>query len=118
LRALREALGDRPACVARELTKLHEEVARGLLSELAERFAAGARGEVTIVVSGELPSRAREESPAAGPEESGPTDLDARIRSLLDEGRTPREVAARLAKAAGVPKRDVYARCLALRGSA
>ena len=118
LRALREALGDRPACVARELTKLHEEVARGLLSELAERFAAGARGEVTIVVSGELPSRAREESPAAGPEESGPTDLDAHIRSLLDEGRTPREVAARLAKAAGVPKRDVYARCLALRGSA
>ncbi len=44
LRRLADTLGDRPACVARELTKLHEEVARGSLQELAERFARG-RGE-------------------------------------------------------------------------
>src|SRR5690606_9373906 len=53
LRALADALGPRPACVARELTKLHEEWVRGPLPELAERFASGGvRGEVTIVVGG------------------------------------------------------------------
>jgi len=113
LRALRDALGDRRACVARELTKLHEEVVRGTLSELAERFAGGARGEITLVVSGE-------EAPAAMAADAAPDaqDLDARIRALLEAGSSPREIAARLAKAAGLPKRDVYARCLALRGGA
>ncbi len=45
-------LGSRRACVARELTKLHEEVARGSLEELAERFRDGARGEITVVIEG------------------------------------------------------------------
>ncbi len=58
LRHLAEALGDRRACVARELTKLHEEAVRGTLSELAEHFAEGARGEVTIVVAGATPAPA------------------------------------------------------------
>ena len=48
----RETLGARRACVARELTKIHEEVARGTLEELAERFADGARGEITLVIEG------------------------------------------------------------------
>ena len=43
-------LGDRPAAVARELTKLHEELVRGAASDLAARFAEKApKGEVTIV---------------------------------------------------------------------
>lgn len=46
------ALGARRACVARELTKLHEEVARGNLETLAERFREGARGEITLVIEG------------------------------------------------------------------
>ena len=52
LPAMLEVLGDRPAVVARELTKLHEEVRRGLLSQLAEHYAkAGApKGEVTLLV--------------------------------------------------------------------
>jgi 16S rRNA (cytidine1402-2'-O)-methyltransferase len=54
LRALAETLGGgRRACVARELTKIHEELVRGTLAELAERFAGGARGEVTLVVEGD-----------------------------------------------------------------
>ena len=57
LRELAAALGPRRACVARELTKLHEELARGTLDALAERFADGARGEVTLVVEG-APARA------------------------------------------------------------
>ena len=52
LGALREALGDRPAAVGRELTKLHEEVLRGRLSELAATLGArpGIKGEIVVVV--------------------------------------------------------------------
>ncbi|MDH5307592.1 MAG: 16S rRNA (cytidine(1402)-2'-O)-methyltransferase [Myxococcales bacterium] len=106
LRALAGAFGSRAACVARELTKLHEEAARGTLDALAERFADGARGEVTIVVAG------AGEAPAADA-----ADLEAAIRARLEAGDTPRAVAAALAKRWGVPKRDVYARALALRAA-
>ncbi len=46
-------LGERRACVARELTKLHEEVVRGSLEELALRYKEGSRGEITLVIEGE-----------------------------------------------------------------
>jgi 16S rRNA (cytidine1402-2'-O)-methyltransferase len=101
-----ELLGDRRACVARELTKLHEEAVRGRLSELAARFAAGARGEVTLVIEGAQP-----EAPAEG-------EVDGRIRALLAAGRTPRDIAAALARELDVPRRDVYARATALRAGA
>jgi 16S rRNA (cytidine1402-2'-O)-methyltransferase len=100
-----EILGERPACVARELTKLHEEVARGSLRELATRFAKGTRGEVTIVVGG-CP---REAAAATA------LDLDAAIHVGLDSGETTRAIASRLAPLCGVPRREVYARALALR---
>jgi 16S rRNA (cytidine1402-2'-O)-methyltransferase len=103
--AVAEVLGDRPACVARELTKLHEEVARGSLRALAGRFSTGARGEVTIVVGG----RPREAAAGAAP------DLDAAIRAGLASGETTREIASRLAAECGVPRREAYARALALR---
>lgn len=49
-----ETLGNRRAAVARELTKMHEEIARGSLSTLAQRFDAGghARGEMVLIISG------------------------------------------------------------------
>jgi len=53
LRETAEVMGDRRACVARELTKLHEEYARGRLTELAEEFARRKpRGEITLLVEG------------------------------------------------------------------
>jgi 16S rRNA (cytidine1402-2'-O)-methyltransferase len=53
LGAAAEVLGRRRACVARELTKLHEEFARAVLPELAERYAASPpRGECTVVIEG------------------------------------------------------------------
>ena len=106
LARLRDVLGDRPACVARELTKLHEEVARGSLGELAAKFSAGARGEVTIVVGG----RPRESATGTAP------DLDAAIRVRLASGETTREIASRLAAQCGVPRREVYARTIAILG--
>lgn len=108
LRELHAVLGERPACLARELTKLHEEVARGSLSELAERFEKGARGEVTLVIGGAEASEA-----AAGAADG----LDARIRALLAQGSTPREIASALAEPGRIPRREVYARALALRAA-
>jgi 16S rRNA (cytidine1402-2'-O)-methyltransferase len=55
-------LGDRRAAVCRELTKLHEEVVRGWLSELAERYRhAKVKGEVTVVIAGNNPKFGRME---------------------------------------------------------
>jgi 16S rRNA (cytidine1402-2'-O)-methyltransferase len=106
LRELACAFGERRACVARELTKLHEELARGTLSELAARFAEGARGEITLVVEG-APADAKRDAP---------DDLDAEIRSRLARGEGAREIAAALAAATRRPRRELYARVLALRG--
>jgi 16S rRNA (cytidine1402-2'-O)-methyltransferase len=106
LRELAEALGPRRAVVARELTKLHEELARGTLPELAERFDAGVRGEVTVVIEG---------SAAAEPSMDRVFDLDAEIRAGLARGEGAREIASALAEPAGLPRRAVYARVLELR---
>ena len=103
----RQLLGERPACVARELTKLHEEVARDTLGALAERFADGARGEVTIVVAG-----ATGERTPASPDEL--EALDAEIRTRISAGASSREIAAEFARP-GLPRREVYARAVALR---
>jgi 16S rRNA (cytidine1402-2'-O)-methyltransferase len=93
---LRAALGDRPALVARELTKVHEELARGTLSQLADHFSAEVRGEVVIVVSGAEP-REEEKDPAA---------LEEEVRRRLARGERPKEIAEALAGAHS--KRDVY----------
>jgi 16S rRNA (cytidine1402-2'-O)-methyltransferase len=109
LRDLRDALGERRACVARELTKLHEEAARGTLSELTDRFTGGARGEVTIVVAGAVaePFSARED-----PVEAEKGSLDQRIHALLVEGHSPRDISAALARPFGARKREVYTRAV------
>jgi 16S rRNA (cytidine1402-2'-O)-methyltransferase len=101
LRDLAEALGDRPAAVARELTKLHEEIARGTLSALAERFAEGARGEVTLVVAGR---DAAAEERAAPPE-----PLETELRRRLEGGEPPSAVAREVARARGLKRAEVYA---------
>jgi 16S rRNA (cytidine1402-2'-O)-methyltransferase len=105
LAALAEGLGpDRPAAVARELTKLFEEVRRGSLGELAAHYAtAEARGEICIVI-GPAPEEA-----AAGAEE-----LDARLRDALAAGLSLRDAAATVAAATGRKRREVYQRALEL----
>jgi 16S rRNA (cytidine1402-2'-O)-methyltransferase len=111
LSALYAALGDRDACVARELTKLHEEIVRGPLSVLAARYEkAPPRGEVTLVVGARTADAERmdaEESEAA---------LDALIRERVASGRSPREVAAELADAGRMRRREAYTRALRARG--
>jgi 16S rRNA (cytidine1402-2'-O)-methyltransferase len=102
LAELAAAFGTRCACVARELTKLHEELARGTLAELAARFAAGARGEVTVVVEGATPVPMLEPADA----------LRERVRERLAAGLSPRDVAAEVARETGAKRRDVYALAL------
>ncbi|MFP8873064.1 MAG: 16S rRNA (cytidine(1402)-2'-O)-methyltransferase [Myxococcota bacterium] len=104
LQVAAEVFGDRRACVAREMTKLHEEVVRDTLSELAKHFAEGGRGEFTIVVAG-MPA---EERPLDWDE------VDRQIRLRLQEGERPREIAAALARHVGRPRRDLYARAVRL----
>ncbi|HEX2573576.1 MAG TPA: 16S rRNA (cytidine(1402)-2'-O)-methyltransferase [Polyangia bacterium] len=102
---LAATLGEaRPACVARELTKVHEEYVRGTLGELAARYAEEApRGEVVIVVAGAAPEAA-----------AAPVDLEAEVRARLARGERPREIAAALALLTGQPRRKIYQLALAL----
>lgn len=102
----------RRACVARELTKLHEEIVRGRLDELSRHFEAGVRGEITVVVEGAEPVERSGESDAAIDESA----LDEAIRELADTGRRAREIAAELAARTGLPRRELYARAAALLG--
>jgi 16S rRNA (cytidine1402-2'-O)-methyltransferase len=97
-------LGEREAAVARELTKLHEEVVHATLSELAAKYAAAPpRGEIVVLVG-----------PAS--EEERPDS--ARIDSLLLQAlpfMPVKAAAALVAEATGSSKRDVYVRALALK---
>jgi 16S rRNA (cytidine1402-2'-O)-methyltransferase len=99
--AMAEALGgDRPAAVCRELTKTHEEVRRGPLSELVGWAGDGVRGEVTIVVQGAAP---------AAEVGSDPDELRAAVADEEAAGATRKEAIADVARRAGIPKREVYA---------
>lgn len=99
-----EQLGDRPAAVTRELTKLYEEVRRGSLIELAAHYAAAntPKGEIVVVVGPPLKKAALTEE-----------ELDALIAVRLKD-KSVRDAVAELALETGLPKRQIYARALEL----
>ena len=111
LSELASCFDQRRGCVARELTKLHEEVVRGSLSQLAARFAEKARGEFTIVVEG----GSEEEERAPGRLVLNDEELTERLRGLLASGRRPREIAALVAGETTLPRKQLYARVVALK---
>ena len=91
--------GERRVALARELTKLHEEVWRGSLDAAIEwTRAQPPRGEFVVVVDG-----------AAAPADATDDDLRAAITDALGRGLSPRDAAAVVASALGVPKRRAYA---------
>ena len=104
LAAMRDVLGDRPAAVTRELTKLHEEVRRGPLSELAAHYekAGPPKGEVTLVI---------------GPPEDVVPDtmaIDAALQAALPF--MPVKAAAEMIAAlTGAARKSVYDRALELK---
>ena len=95
-------LGDRPAAVARELTKLYEEVRRGSLGELVAHYdGAGApKGEVVVVVG-----------PAGTETPPDLADLEDEIKDRL-AAESARDIAHALAAETGLPRREVYGRVL------
>jgi 16S rRNA (cytidine1402-2'-O)-methyltransferase len=98
LAALASLAPNRPAAVCRELTKLHEEVARGTLSELARQFRDDVKGEIVVVVA---------------PAVSRPTDPDIAfavdaLRRLVQSGARPRAAAAVVAALTGTRANDLY----------
>ena len=103
LHDLAEVFGDRPAAVARELTKRFEEVRRGGLPKLAEHYGSEvARGEVTVVIA-----------PAPGDKAGDEIALDEALRAALRENSV-RDAAVLVARATGLPRKQVYARALAM----
>jgi 16S rRNA (cytidine1402-2'-O)-methyltransferase len=108
--ALRDALtvlGDRPACLARNLTKPHECYQRGPLSELIAELEGEdeVRGEVTLLIGG------------AADRQGGAVEAEVDARLLLDGGAPARTVQQLLVVRHGLAKREAYALVLRLRGS-
>lgn len=104
LAELADCLGDRPAAVVRELTKMYEEVRRGSLGQLAADFAESGppRGEVVLVVGPPAPRTGAD---------------DAHVDTMLGQALVTmslRDAVDHVAAASGRQRRDVYARALAL----
>jgi 16S rRNA (cytidine1402-2'-O)-methyltransferase len=106
---LAAGLGPRDAAVCRELTKLHEEVRRGDLAELARAYAQGAeiRGEIVIVIA----------PPAADAGALSEDEVDALLRRALARASV-KDAVTEVAGATGRPRREIYRRALALTGGA
>ncbi len=102
----REVLGEREAAVARELTKLHEEIARGRLSELAGRFSAegAARGEMVLVIDRDV---VEGEDPGAARANASVAELVAAFGS---EGLDQRAALKRAARELGLTRDEAYRR--------
>jgi 16S rRNA (cytidine1402-2'-O)-methyltransferase len=93
--------GDRPAALCRELTKLHEEVRRGPLAELAEWYAgAKLRGEVTLVVAGRHEGG---DQPTMGLEQAR-----QEVVRLMGEGMSRSSAAREVARQTGLPRRELF----------
>ncbi len=105
---LADLLGDRPAVIGRELTKVHEEIRRGTLEDLAASYGpdggATLRGEIVVAVAG-----CDEEGGAVDDEK-----MEAALRVLLAIGESASRAAREVAADLGVSRREVYQKALAL----
>ncbi len=108
LREMAETCGeDRRVCVARELTKLHEDVWRGTLDGAAAHFAEReVRGEVVIVLEGAPPQPAPTEQ-----------EIAEAVKELLLAGESARDAASMVSSELGIARRDAYALALRVRST-
>jgi len=98
----RDVLGDRRAAIVRELTKVHEEIVRGSLNELAARYlSTGVKGEIVLVI-------AKAEAAAIVPQDATPTALAKRIDELLKGGSDHKAALKTAAKEFGLRKSEAY----------
>ncbi|MCE5336918.1 MAG: 16S rRNA (cytidine(1402)-2'-O)-methyltransferase [Desulfobacteraceae bacterium] len=103
-----QAWGDRRIAVVRELTKIHEEVFRGRISEAEAHFGEEVRGELVLVVEGH----------AENTGEIVPEDWQDELKRLIAMGSPSKEAAAQIANRFGLPRRTVYQAALAIRQDA
>jgi len=103
----RAILGDRPACLAREITKIHEEFLRGPLSQLVEQARERPpRGEITLIVG---PAE-----PQASGQAKTTQSIGERVEELIREAKLDRKDALKLAaRERGLTRRAAYAEWLA-----
>lgn len=92
-----DVLGDRRIAVCRELTKVHEEIFRGTVSESIEYYEEP-RGEFTLVIEG-VPEK-------SAPELTG--EVDKRLREMRSSGLTAREAIARMSGETGLSRKELY----------
>jgi 16S rRNA (cytidine1402-2'-O)-methyltransferase len=119
------ALGDRPALLGRELTKIHEEVADGRLSQIRERLARGqVRGEITLIVAPatDASEGRRTGSGSTAGEAGGEADVEARLETaagevlrLVESGLDKGTALKRVARDRGVPRRALYDRLVRMK---
>jgi 16S rRNA (cytidine1402-2'-O)-methyltransferase len=109
LRDLAALTPARKAALCRELTKLHEEILRGTLAELAA-LERDWLGEITLVLGAHTP-------PVTDERVTDLAEVDAEIASRLEKGAHPKDLAIELAARLGIPRRSAYARVLAVRAS-
>ncbi len=102
LKDIREALGDRRIAVCREMTKMHEEIFRGLVSEAIEYFAAP-RGEFTLVMEG-----------AGSGRETTAADTAELLKRMKERGASARDAVKMASEASGRSRRELYAEWLSL----
>ncbi len=106
LQDILEVLGDRPMAVARELTKIHEEIRRGTVREILEHFTqVEPRGEFTLVIAG-MPEET---------EQWEEEEVRNRLQELLAAGMSPAQAARELARISGWPRQAIYRMALAIR---
>ena len=99
---------ERPLFIAREMTKLHEELLRGTVATLAQSESSREwLGEITLVLGGD--------ANAGRPAEIEEDRIDARIREELARGETPKTVAQRVAAWSGRSRKEIYGRVLLAR---
>ena len=104
--AMSEVLGARKAVVARELTKIYEELVRGTLPELAQRYEnAEVKGEIVLLVA----------PPAADEAENSALDAEAVIAERLKAGDSVKEAAEAASTLCGVKRKEAYKIALALK---
>lgn len=107
LKDLHAVLGSRNAAVARELTKLYEEIRRDTLEALVAYYQTNPpRGEITLVVAGA----------SSQPESWTEAMLAAALQQALQAEEPPSQAASRLADASGWPRREIYRRLIELQG--
>jgi 16S rRNA (cytidine1402-2'-O)-methyltransferase len=112
LKDAQEILGEREAVVARELTKIHEEIVRGRLSELAARFSSAdsARGEMVLIID-------RAVIEVEGGKDKTVASVAARVTELENEGLDHRAALKKAARELGISRDEAYRRLVAERGN-